>query len=1110
MANNDYITTDCKLTVSKNTAKLDEEIFLYKNDRNIKLLIEIVDNKYRYKSDDLSNLLSKYKASYAQVKWYKNAEVKKEFPIQPTDDGKVVFIIEGELINEDTELGDYDLQLRLLNENQESIRSLPIIKGAVHILKPLFEDGDIATVNSAVADRSMLSLDGAPINTYNSDGTYNQTNWGNGDIISSAKLNKLEKVSKDNVDKVNKIPAKSIVEDGKIYLAKEDGTKLDSGTELPAGGTGTSYDDTEIKSDINTIKTDLGTEELTTTAKTVKGAVNEVAAQYKDIVNLFTTEQTDTEIILKYGDTTILTIPLNSLTPIEKAELLSSNLCFYEPTDVPNTWVTDDSGKVLDVDTEAFYDLFYDPYVGTNSDGYTVVKTELGKDQSNTYPIYEYEFKPKNYTRTILLSSGMHTYELPAHFGCGWLIKSIMEKHNSNLMLKYLYENVRIKIIPIINPWGWNQNPKTYGNSNGVNPNRNFDYNDENGNSVWEQFPVYSGTKGDSNYNEWNVKGSAPFSEAEARILRDWALKNKDIAEFWIDCHTGLGLGPWDNFIYYTSDSKLKTNIETALNRLEDRIWNTYHISPTKEVRVDSPGSIRLAWAQKVAGIPGMTVEQTASNTRWGTSINNESGDIANYCTTLLTYIMEFLVTKYDVKYTQNRTPYSVNSNANIDFTIGSITFATGVIDSSKKTRVYTDFIEIETGKNIYIDTNYEYFGVIGYDANKSYVNAVINNWIGTKPNSIFNNDSNIKYIRVICKIDDNTEITQNIIASHYVIVGTTKYTPSNIDGYTITNNLTDAVSSNSATIVAKNSSYTTTITANNNYKINTITVTMGGVDITSTVVSGNTINITSVTGNVVITVTTTVTTTVPFIQSGTIDTSGKEKDNPTRFRTDYIAINNKINNIETVATTLSKKTVSFTDGSESDSTNRAATDYIPLNNKAALSIQSSVFSDAIVRYYKYENGVYNFLGSEGSKWGDGFEITNSNATHCRILFRKNMSNDPINDLDLDTSNTVIKLHDKGKDMTLNLGTIYGYYGRFYNEDKAVIGSFDSTAFKTTLKKLPTGGITGNGTFRYSNPDWKYIRLIGMDATKDTVEIDINNLEGSIKIDGVTYNLTNN
>lgn len=272
MANNDYITTDCKLTVSKNTAKLDEEIFLYKNDRNIKLLIEIVDNKYRYKSDDLSNLLVKYKASYAQVKWYKNAEVKKEFPIQATDDGKVVFVIEGQLIDEDTELGDYDLQLRLLNESQESIRSLPIIKGAVHILKPLFEEGDIATVNSAVADVSMLSLDGDAIDTYNSDGTYNQTNWGSGDIISSSKLNKLEKVAKDNVDKVNKMPAKSIVEGGKIYLAKEDGTKLDSGTELSVGG--------------STIEVVNNLESDSTTAALSAAQGKALNTQYKDIANL--------------------------------------------------------------------------------------------------------------------------------------------------------------------------------------------------------------------------------------------------------------------------------------------------------------------------------------------------------------------------------------------------------------------------------------------------------------------------------------------------------------------------------------------------------------------------------------------------------------------------------------------------------------------------------------------------------------------------------------------------------------------------------------------------------------------------------------------------------
>lgn len=75
---------------------------------------------------------------------------------------------------------------------------------------------------------------------------------------------------------------------------------------------------------------------------------------------------------------------------------------------------------------------------------------------------------------------------------------------------------------------------------------------------------------------------------------------------------------------------------------------------------------------------------------------------------------------------------------------------------------------------------------------------------------------------------------------------------------YTISNNLSNATTSNSTTSVNANASYTTTITANSGYTLNTITVTMGGTNITSSAVSGSTITISSVSGNVVITVTTT------------------------------------------------------------------------------------------------------------------------------------------------------------------------------------------------------------------------------------------------------------
>ena len=72
---------------------------------------------------------------------------------------------------------------------------------------------------------------------------------------------------------------------------------------------------------------------------------------------------------------------------------------------------------------------------------------------------------------------------------------------------------------------------------------------------------------------------------------------------------------------------------------------------------------------------------------------------------------------------------------------------------------------------------------------------------------------------------------------------------------YTITLNLTNCASSNTATSIAENASYTTTLSPTGGYKkLGTITVTMGGVDISASAVSGSTITIAKVTGDIVIT----------------------------------------------------------------------------------------------------------------------------------------------------------------------------------------------------------------------------------------------------------------
>ena len=72
---------------------------------------------------------------------------------------------------------------------------------------------------------------------------------------------------------------------------------------------------------------------------------------------------------------------------------------------------------------------------------------------------------------------------------------------------------------------------------------------------------------------------------------------------------------------------------------------------------------------------------------------------------------------------------------------------------------------------------------------------------------------------------------------------------------YTITRNLTNVASSNTANSIAEGASYNTTLTPTGTYKkLGDISVTMGGADISSSAASGNNISISKVSGNMVIT----------------------------------------------------------------------------------------------------------------------------------------------------------------------------------------------------------------------------------------------------------------
>lgn len=80
--------------------------------------------------------------------------------------------------------------------------------------------------------------------------------------------------------------------------------------------------------------------------------------------------------------------------------------------------------------------------------------------------------------------------------------------------------------------------------------------------------------------------------------------------------------------------------------------------------------------------------------------------------------------------------------------------------------------------------------------------------------------------------------------------------TPTTPVTYTVTQDLTNVTSSFAGTSVEEGAAFTTTLTADSGYTIDDIEVTMGGTNITSTAVSGDTITISNVTGNIMITAT--------------------------------------------------------------------------------------------------------------------------------------------------------------------------------------------------------------------------------------------------------------
>ena len=218
------IFTERTITVVNDSATINKPLILYRGDKNIELKITIAESQFKFRNTDASNVIETTDASYAQlvINTPYNSPIFSD--VAATKNGAVIFVITEAMIDEIREVGAYEIQIRLLDDNKQSRASIPPVSNAIEIREPIaIEDGsavDSNAVNVAKVNRA-LTTTSAPLEAFDSQGNYIKKTWGDGDPITDAALNKME----TGIDGVNKKigNVRSQIKDiPNIYAKKED------------------------------------------------------------------------------------------------------------------------------------------------------------------------------------------------------------------------------------------------------------------------------------------------------------------------------------------------------------------------------------------------------------------------------------------------------------------------------------------------------------------------------------------------------------------------------------------------------------------------------------------------------------------------------------------------------------------------------------------------------------------------------------------------------------------------------------------------------------------------------------------------------------------------
>ncbi|XP_058797647.1 carboxypeptidase B-like [Phymastichus coffea] len=203
----------------------------------------------------------------------------------------------------------------------------------------------------------------------------------------------------------------------------------------------------------------------------------------------------------------------------------------------------------------------------------------------------------------VFIDAGIHAREWIAPTTALYAIKQLAE----NASNYHLFQNVDIYIIPLANPDGYeythyNQTTKYWRKTRtvynfteclGADANRNFELEWM---TVGASDRPCSGT----------YAGSRPFSEAEARAIRDFILARRDRIVVYLTLHSfgQYFLHPWGfTTALPANEPTLRCTANAALNELRKVRGTEYKVGSSTNVLYAASGGSD-DWAMGIAGIP--------------------------------------------------------------------------------------------------------------------------------------------------------------------------------------------------------------------------------------------------------------------------------------------------------------------------------------------------------------------------------------------------------------------------------------------------------------------------------------------------------------------------